>query len=329
MVTSYGGDVERKYRETGFFGTLLEGFMKIFRREVSPMKRTIESILAEIEAATLSIEEVLGKLKRRYEDLYTSAIKSVTQKNIAKATIYVNELVEIRKIFRRLMISYNFLEQLKIRLQTLNELDKAYPLLLSLSRTIDYLKPQILPIVPGVAVSLEKISSEINSVLGSTSVPSSVVEESYLRLGSREAEELMRKIVEEAEKSVNSKLPELLPELSKLVPPERLEEDVVLPKDILAVNILNPDREKDRTSISKEENISKSRASHTASSQKHDIPKLEDVEKMLLDYITTRGGFLDIKDFSTQYKIPREYVMAALDNLVKKGKVNIVRSGGG
>ncbi|MEZ0290581.1 MAG: hypothetical protein ABWJ42_05775 [Sulfolobales archaeon] len=323
-MSVYGGDVEKRFREKTLLDSIFDSIFRFFKRDTSPIKRTIESILVEIESATLSIEEVLSKLKKRYEDLYTSAIRAVTQKNIAKATIYVNELVEIRKIFKRLMISYNFLEQLKIRLQTLNELDKAYPLLASLSKTIEYLKPQILPIVPGVAVSLEKISSEINSVLGSSSMPSPVVEENYIRLGSREAEDLMRKIVEEAEKSVNSKLPELLPELSKLVPPERLEEDISLPKDMFAINVNTTG--KNSSSTTRENQARKSETS-LAQTQPKAVVKIEEIEERLIDYIVSRGGFLDVRDFCAQYNLPREYVMLAIENLVKKGKINIVKRG--
>lgn len=334
MLVDYGGDVERRGRDTGLLGSIIAPLLRVFRKgETSPIKRTLESVLVEIEIALNSVGEVLSKLRKRYEDLYTSAVKAVAQRNIGKATIYVNELVEIKKIILRLTISYNFLEQLKVRLGTLNELDKAIPLLVSLNKTIEYLKPQIAPIVPGVAVSLEKISSEINAILGSTSMTPSILDTEKIRLSSREAEELMKKIVEDAVKTVDTSLPKLLPELSRLAPVESLDGSVVLPSDFMAIEI-GPARgltggvqRGEKTSVRQDENVYRKALDQGARASAPRRDRIEEVEERLIDYVVARGGFLDINDFCKTYGYSREDVMAALDSLVKKGRINIVNKG--
>jgi division protein CdvB (Snf7/Vps24/ESCRT-III family) len=323
LLLDLGGDVEKRNKELGFMHVIISPILKIIRKESSPARRALESLLIEIELAINSLSDVLSRLKKRYEDLYTSAVKSVAQRNMAKATIYVNELVEIRKIILRLTISHNFLEQLKVRLGTLNELDKAAPLLISLNKTIEYLKPVVAPIVPGVAVSLDKISSEINSLLGSTAVPTNIMDTEKIRLSSKEAEELMKKIINDAVKTVDTSLPKLIPELSKLISTD-LSEEIILPTEIFSTQSdVKKTSEDNKISMSKEadNNIIKDvQKISTANVQR----KIDDLENKLLDYIVARGGFLDINDFCKLYGYTREEVSTALDSLVKKGRIKIV-----
>ena len=331
MVFTYEGDVGRRSREIGVFTNFFSGLAKIFKRSSSSIKRTLESVLAEIESSLMSIDEVMTKLKKRYDELYTLALRAVTEKNIARATIYVNELIEIRNIYKRLTISYNFLEQLKIRLQTLNELDKLMPILLSARNSIEYLKPQIAPIIPGVAVSLDRISSEINVILSASSMPMPIEGTEQFRLVSKEAEELMKRIMQEAEKSVESKLPKLIPELSKLVNKSQQEQE----SSIELLGVPAPSRLEASLEDSASKELSRSSADSRARSEApsstsrlmvsaRGVSRIEEIESRLVSYIVSRGGFLDINDFSSRYGYSREEVQVALENLVKKGRIKIV-----
>ncbi len=320
MVFNYEGEMKRG-SEIGILG-VFGSIARFFKRGSSTIKRTLENVIAEIEASLLSIDEVMTKLKKRYDDLYTLALKAVADKNIARATIYVNELIEIRNIYKRLTISFNFLEQLKIRLQTLNELDKLMPTLLSAKNSIEYLKPQIAPIVPGVALSLDRISSEINMILTSASMPTPIEGVDQIRLVNKEAEELLKKLVIEAEKTVDSKLPRLIPELSKLVNKPLIEQDITLPSDTMAILVQKTQDSSIESSESLTKNMNVAGRSSVQSIKKP--VRIEEVEERLIDYIISRGGFLDINDFCRTYGYSREEVKVALDNLVAKGRINIV-----
>ncbi len=321
MVFNYEGEIKRS-GELSFLG-VFGSIAKFFKRGSSAIKRTLENVIVEIESSLMSIDEVMSKLKKRYDDLYTLALKAVAEKNIARATIYVNELIEIRSIYKRLTISYNFLEQLKIRLQTLNELDKLMPTLLSAKNSIEYLKPQIAPIVPGVALSLDRISSEINYILTSSSIPAPIEGADQFRPVNKEAEELMKKIVAEAERMVESKLPKLIPELSKLVNKPLIEQEVSLPSDTFAVAVQKPQAAPIQAG-GQPINTTNTVANRNDVQQYRRSSKIEEVEDRLIDYIVSRGGFLDINDFCRIYGYSRDEVKVALDNLVAKGKINIV-----
>ncbi len=316
-----GGDVERRWWGHDVITKIFSGIARAVSKKDSTLKRALEQILVELDLSYNAIEEVARKMQRRYNELYTQALRAVTEKNIARATIYANEMVEIKKIYRRLRIALTFIEQLKLRVGTLSELDKIRPSLIEFQRLLDLLKPQIAPIVPNVAVSLERVMGEINAITGATSTPEPMLEHT-VKPDSREASELLKKIIADADRSVDETLPQMLPELARLVTIDLNEDTVSLPPDVYAV-MTNHYKQQGEARTSKEARAAEQRGS-IGHGGKH-IRSHEDLDKALLDYIMSRGGFLDIEDFTRIYGCSREDVMASLDRLVKSNKISIVR----
>ena len=340
MSITYGGEVGKRSLIFSF-GDI---FGRLFGRRNTAVKRVLENILAELEINSDVIEEVTRKLHKRYNELHTQALRAVTQKNMARATIYANEMIEIKKIFKRLKIALIFIEQLRLRIGTLSELDKITPSLANFQKLLEMLKPQIAPIVPNVAVSLERVMAEINSLTGATSSPEPQMVD-QIKPENKEAADLLKQIVVEAEKSVNETLPEMLPELARFVSKEVSDELVSLPDNIFAVQTEAPSI-KQAKNIKKENKTKQAETSKQGSKQENrqQIPiqqkgskqnhrqgialkvRGSDIEKMLIDYITSRGGFLDINDFTKTYGYSKEDVIKALNKLADKKMVNIVNS---
>ena len=316
-----GGDVERRWWGHDAITRLFSGIARAMYRKDSTLKRTLDRILVELDLSYNAIEEVARKMQRRYNELYTQALRAVTEKNIARATIYANEMVEIKKIYRRLRIALTFIEQLKLRVGTLSELDKIRPSLIEFQRLLGLLKPQIAPIVPNVAVSLERVMGEINTITGATSTPEPILEHT-VKPDSREASELLKKIIADADKSVDETLPQMLPELARLVTIDLNEDTVSLPPDVYAVvanhHKLQSDARAQRDSMAAEHR-------GTVAHGRKNTRSPEDLDKALLDYIMSRGGFLDIEDFARTYGCSKEDVTASLDRLVKSNRISIVK----
>jgi len=314
-----GGEVERRWWGSDVISKLFSGIARAISKRENTLRKALEQVLVELDLSYNALEEVARKMQRRYNELYTQALRAVTEKNMARATIYANEMVEIKKIYRRLRIALTFIEQLKLRVGTLSELDKLRPSLVEFQRLLDLLKPQIAPIVPNVAVSLERVMAEINSITGATSAPEPIVEAS-VKPDSKEASELLKKIIADADRSVDETLPQMLPELARLVTVD-LDEDVVsLPPDVYAIRANQQRVGRDLKGHSETTRSDK----RTADPSARPARSPEELDKILLDYIISRGGFLDIEEFTKVCKCTREEVMASLDRLVKSNRVSVV-----
>ncbi len=316
-----GDEVERKWWASDLISRFFSGIARAISKRENTLRRALEQVLVELDLSYNALEEVARKMQRRYNELYTQALRAVTEKNMARATIYANEMVEIKKIYRRLRIALTFIEQLKLRVGTLSELDKLRPSLIEFQRLLDLLKPQIAPIVPNVAVSLERVMAEINSITGATSAPEPLMEHS-VKPDSKEASELLKKIIADADRSVDETLPQMLPELAKLVTVDLNEDLVSLPPDIYAVRA-NQQKIGGDAKHSVDTAGQANRVGGVGNAARR-IRTPEELDKALLEYIISRGGFLDIEDFMRLYGCSREEVMASLDRLVKSNKVSVV-----
>jgi division protein CdvB (Snf7/Vps24/ESCRT-III family) len=316
-----GDEVERKWGASDLISRFFSGIARAISKRENTLRRALEQVLVELDLSYNALEEVARKMQRRYNELYTQALRAVTEKNMARATIYANEMAEIKKIYRRLRIALTFIEQLKLRVGTLSELDKLRPSLIEFQRLLDLLKPQIAPIVPNVAVSLERVMAEINSITGATSAPEPLMEHS-VKPDSKEASELLKKIIADADRSVDETLPQMLPELAKLVTVDLNEDLVSLPPDIYAVRANQQKIGRD-TKHSVDAAEQGNRVGGVGNAARR-IRTPEELDKALLEYIISRGGFLDIEDFMRLYGCSREEVMTSLDRLVKSNKVSVV-----
>ena len=318
-----GGDVEKRWWGQDVIARLFSGIAKFVGKRDNTLRRALEQILVELDLSYNAIEEVARKMQRRYNELYTQAIRAVTEKNMARATIYANEMVEIKKIYRRLMITLTFIEQLKLRVGTLSELDKLKPSLAEFQRLLDLLKPQIAPIVPDVAVTLERVMNDINAITATTSAPEPMVEH-RIKPDSREASELLNKIIADADRSVDEALPQMLPELAKLVTIDLNEDTVSLPPNVYAVRT---NHEKMHRGPRHRE-TKDSGASGDVREDRQRPPRSrspEELDTMLYNYIVSRGGFLDIEEFMKICGCSREDIVASLDRLAKNNKISVVK----
>lgn len=313
-----GGEVERRWWGQDILGRIASSLGRVIPRRDSGVRRALEQILVELDLSYNAIEEVARKLQRRYNELYTQALRAVTEKSLARATIYANEMVEIRKIFKRLRIALTFIEQLKLRVGTLSELDKIRPSLAEFQRMLDLLKPQLAPIVPNVVTSLDRVMTEISFLTGSTSTPEPATGQD-VRPDSREASELLKKIMSDAQRSVDESLPQMLPELARLVTVDVDEEIVSLPPDFYAV------RTNEKSLPQHVQQREAPRQAPQPQKVQRPRPGLEDIDRMLLDYVISRGGFLDMEDFSKICSCTREEIVASLDRLVRSKRISIVR----
>ncbi|MDT7889238.1 MAG: hypothetical protein RQ885_09740 [Desulfurococcales archaeon] len=316
-----GDEVERRWWGSEVISRFFSGIARAISRKENTIRRALEQILVELDLSYNALEEVARKMQRRYNELYTHALRAVTEKNMARATIYANEMVEIKKIYRRLRIALTFIEQLKLRVGTLSELDKLRPSLVEFQRLLDLLKPQIAPIVPNVAVSLERVMSEINAITGATSAPEPLIEHG-VKPDSREASELLKKIIADADRSVDEALPQMLPDLAKLVTVDLDEDLVSLPPDIYVVRANQ--QKAGREVKHRSDSLKQMGRERSVGSISRPMRTPEELDKALLEYIISRGGFLDIEDFMKICGCGREDVMASLDRLVKSNKVSVV-----
>lgn len=247
-------------------------------------KANIPNVITEISLRLKEqqdkLQESVYRLRDRDKDLFEKTVRAQAEGDNIKAAIYAQEISDIRKMIKVAYTAYLALEKVRIRLETVNELHSISSTLAPVASILTVLKDQIRGIAPDVAVALDTISSSVNSLVAETgAIPNNnVTLTPYL-------DEEARKIIEEAQKSAESEIKNLLPDLPH--PPQEESNKLATSKV--------------KTPINKT------------------VRRLSEDE--LLNYIRSTGGFLDIDHVSKVFNVEKSEVLSIIKELERKGLI--------
>ena len=177
-----------------------------------PMEDAIPLILLKLEYALVNLKSIGEGLRREDHALFEKCIEARIGRDHIHAMMYANECVEIRKLAKLIVSSQYALEQMMLRLQTVQKLGK---ILITMSPVVGVLKEtrsRLVGIVPSVANSLTEVNQLLDKNLkemGTTTTQTTK--------GITCSEEAM-KILEEAnfaaEQSIREKFPKIPTDVS-------------------------------------------------------------------------------------------------------------------
>ncbi|QKQ99321.1 cell division protein [Metallosphaera tengchongensis] len=189
----------------------------------SSNKKRKEDLSAKITEVSLKLkdqqdrlDEALRRLEDRDKDLFDKAVRSHMNGESARATIYAQEISDIRKIMKIIYTARLAIEKVRLKLDTVHELQGISLVLAPVGRILENLKEQIRGIAPEVAISLDSITTSVNSIAVETGT--TVTDRSIIPATDDEA----RKILDEARKAAEAKINERLPKLDLPHPPTDL-----------------------------------------------------------------------------------------------------------
>jgi len=235
--------------------------------------KMITEISLKLKEQQDRLDEAIRRLKERDKELFEKVVRAQIEGDVARATIYAQEISDIRKMIKIIYTAYLAIEKVRLKLDTVQELQGVSLVLIPVAKILGELKDQIKGVTPEVALALDSITSSVNSIaietgaINERSVVPAIVDEQA------------KQILDEAQKMAEVKVREILPELPH--PPTEL------PKPrAQAIQI-----------------------------------KRQLTEDMLLDYIRSTGGFLDLEYISKNYGVDKVEVLNLLKRLEQKGLI--------
>lgn len=278
-------------------------FNKIFRiftditgwNSKRTLRRSILEIAIKLREYKDMLEETVGRLRSRHDDLFRSAITAYVKGDKPKAAIYVNELAEIRKIITNIYTSALALERAILRIETIKEISNINLALGSVLAILNVLKGQVNNVVPEVATGIEVLTSEIRNLILSTS-GTAVPQDKMLDM-SDEAQKILQEVKEVAEAKISKSLPQ--------IPEELLKTSASNAEFKVVVN-----------------NAPQPTAGKVANKEVKPARTVnESLENKVLEYILTHGGFIDVSDAAKQFNVGKDEVILALKSLKEKNKI--------
>ncbi len=176
-----------------------------------PLKERIEHAIIRLGAQRDKLEHMSSRLHSRDQELFQRCIGAELAKDYAHAKLYANECAELRKIAKVVLSSQLALEQVVLRLQTIEEFGQVMVEMAPIMGVVRETKGKIAGVVPQVAGELDEVNTMLNDLsleageVTGTSGPS-------LEPTNEEA----KKVLEETSAIAEERLRQHFPELPEL-----------------------------------------------------------------------------------------------------------------
>ncbi|MCQ4366385.1 MAG: Snf7 family protein, partial [Sulfolobales archaeon] len=131
----------------------------------APLRHRI--IMANYKLRTMinKLEAYINKLQERDRALFERVVEAQMNKDVARATMYANEIAEIRKITKQMMVTQIALEQVQLRLETVMTIGDVVTDLVPVIGVVRELKNSIKTLMPEMSFELSEIEESLQEVI--------------------------------------------------------------------------------------------------------------------------------------------------------------------
>ncbi len=273
--------------------------------------------MPKLKAQQFRLGQVVVRLRKRDALLFKTCATALTAKNKERATIFANELAEIRKLTKLISQTQILVERIILRLETLKELSAAFADLKPLLRVVHSVTRRLTRIMPQMAYEMERVNESINETLSMTSISST-----ELNIPIDVKTPGGQEVLKEVSAFLEDKLTEELPEPPISVPvvekpqPRRVEKVRQMVALTATCSEVSEQREPQNYVSYKDTELK--RFSLT-------VQESSSLEETVLEYAKKREGQIDVSQCALELNVPCGEVEKALEKLGVKGKIKIER----
>lgn len=181
-----------------------------FKRILIPpeaLKHRILKAVRCIRVQTDRLEQIENQLVKRDRELFMATTQAYTNHDTARATIYANELNEIRKLARITIQSHLALEQVALRLETMEILGDVVVTLAPATTVLRTVSDDMGWVVPEAEKEFESVGEMLDGLLAEAQCKKGEI------FDARAFSENARTVLDQASQKAEQKLKERLPEL--------------------------------------------------------------------------------------------------------------------
>lgn len=189
-------------------GSLLSRIRGIPSRK-APLRHRITMCIYRLKNQKTKVATLVARMEQRDKEVFSKCVVAQMAKESARAAIYANECAEVRKMLRLTLRCESALEQIILRLETVEEFGDVAALMGPVAGVIQTLRSQVQGVMPQVSFELGMIGETLNSItfeVGSISTPGYDISAS-----SEGAQRILNEACAIAEQRLRERFPELPP----------------------------------------------------------------------------------------------------------------------
>lgn len=190
--------------------SLLERVGGTFRSE-KPLKPKLEKAERSIKMQIKRLESILNKLSQKDSKIFRKVVKAFKLHNKARAAIFANELVELRKLENKIVRSKLALEQIALRIETATQMGDIASLLAPATSVVRNIRSDLGGVMPEGNRAIDNISTILNDILLDAGITGG--HSLNFQAANTEAERILEEASTIAEHRMSQQLPEIPPEI--------------------------------------------------------------------------------------------------------------------
>lgn len=179
------------------------------------IRRNLEQSLNKLNAQILRLESKYRELLSRSKEYFEQVVDAMESGDEERASIYAEEIAELRRLAKMVRRSQLMLEQVKLRLETVVEVSDLIGLVVPLLSLIAEVEDEIVGVAPEAAKNLHELACYIEDFTSSNMA-------NPVELGSHEVSEDAEKVLEEARKIAAERVEKAFPDAPQLSEVEQL-----------------------------------------------------------------------------------------------------------
>ncbi|MFH0897267.1 MAG: Snf7 family protein [Candidatus Bathyarchaeota archaeon] len=186
-------------------------------KKPEPLREKITYTIYKLKVQEGRLDQSYQRMQNHYNEIFRKCTNSVLAKDSTRASIYANECAEIRKMCQTILRSQFAIEQVVLRLETVEEFGDIVVEMSPVAGVISSLRGHLAGVVPEVSYKLGEIGDTLNDLVmesgGATSMSWNVMS------SGEESEKILLDANTIAEQKMKEKFPTLpdtsLPSLEK------------------------------------------------------------------------------------------------------------------
>jgi len=134
-------------------------------RSAEPLRPKLEMASRQIQIQVVKLEQLGAKLREKDASLFSKVVSSMQRNDDTRASMLANELSEVRKMNNVVTQAKLALEQLNLRLSTVQELGDIANTLAPAISAIKGVQPGLINVVPDAEREIGEISGLLSGIL--------------------------------------------------------------------------------------------------------------------------------------------------------------------
>lgn len=134
-------------------------------KKPEPLRERISFTMYKLKAQQGRLDQAYQRMQNHYNEIFKKCTNAVLNKDSARASIYANECAEVRKMCQTILRSQFAIEQVVLRLETVEEFGDIMAEMSPVAGVINSIKGNLSGVIPEVSGRLGEIGDTLNDLV--------------------------------------------------------------------------------------------------------------------------------------------------------------------